>query len=71
MKVIYFDTETSGLDFIENEIIELAMLIVEDGRIEEYDKFINIGKDLPSKITEITGITDEDLITKGFSEKSI
>lgn len=71
MKVIYFDTETSGLDFIENEIIELAMLIVEDGRIEEYDKFINIGKDLPAKITEITGITDEDLITKGFSEKSI
>lgn len=72
MKVIYFDTETTGLDFVENEIIELAMLIFEDGEIiEEYDEFINIGKDLPSKITEITGITDEMLILEGVSEKSV
>ena len=72
MKVIYFDTETTGLDFIENEIIELAMLVFEDGRIvEEYDKFINIGKDLPSRIVEITGITDEMLILEGVSEKSV
>ena len=72
MKVIYFDTETSGLDFVNCQIIELAMLVVEDGRItKEYDKFINIGKDLPSKITEITGITDEMLITKGVSERSV
>ena len=72
MKVIYFDTETTGLKFAENHIIELAMLIVEDGRIvEEYDEFINVGHDLPPKITEITGITDDDLITKGISEKSV
>ena len=71
-KVIYFDTETTGLKFAENHIIELAMLIVEDGRIvEEYDEFINVGYDLPPKITEITGITDDDLITKGISEKSV
>ncbi len=72
MKVIYFDTETTGLDFTENHIIELAMLIVEDGRIvEQYDEFINVGYDLPSKITEITGITDEMLIVEGVSEKSV
>ena len=72
MKVIYFDTETTGLDFIRNEVIELAMLIVEDGRvIEEYDRFVNIGKDLPQKIIDITGITDEMLIMEGFSEKSV
>lgn len=71
MKVIYFDTETTGLDFTDSRIIELAMLIVEDGRIEEYDEFINVGFDLPAKITEITGITDEMLITKGISEASV
>lgn len=71
MKVIYFDTETTGLDFIENEIIELAMLIIEDGKIIEYDKFINIGKDLPQNIIDITGITDEMIITEGVSEKSV
>lgn len=68
MKVIFFDTETTGLDFKESRIIELAMLIIEDGKIEEYDEFINVGFDLPSKITEITGITDEMLITEGISE---
>ena len=72
MKVIYFDTETTGLNFTENHIIELAMLVVEDGRIvEEYDKFINVDYDLPPKITEITGITDEILIVEGVSEKSV
>ncbi|WP_442920510.1 exonuclease domain-containing protein, partial [Methanobrevibacter sp.] len=38
MKIIFFDTETTGLDFKESRIIELAMLIVEDGKIEEYDE---------------------------------
>ena len=71
MKVIYFDTETTGLDFVENEIIELAMLIDEDGKIREYNEFINIDKDLPPKITEITGITDDMLITEGISEKQV
>lgn len=59
------------MDFVNCEIIELAMLIIEDGKIREYDEFINIDKDLPPKITEITGITDEMLITKGLSEKSV
>lgn len=72
MKVIYFDTETSGLDFLSCKIIELAMLIVEDGKIVgEYDRFVNIGEDLPSRITEITGITDEMLITEGRVESEI
>lgn len=71
MKVIYFDTETTGLNCEDCQIIELAMLIVNDGEIEEYDKFINIGYDLPSIITEITGITDEMLIAEGVSEKSV
>ena len=52
MKVIYFDTETTGLNFRYDRIIELAMLTVEDGVIKDnYDEFINIGVDLPPKIT--------------------
>ena len=71
MKVIYFDTETTGLNCKDCQIIELAMLIVNEGEIEEYDKFINIGYDLPPEITRITGITDEMLINEGVSEKSV
>ncbi len=48
IKVIFFDTETTGLDFRCCKIIELAMLTVENGEImEEYDEFINIGEPLP------------------------
>ena len=65
MKVIYFDTETTGLNSKFDRIIELAMLTVEDGEIvDDYDKFVNIGRDLPPKITRITGITNDDLILK-------
>lgn len=72
MKVIYFDTETTGLNSKFDRIIELAMLTVENGEIvDDYDKFVNIGRDLPPKITRITGITNDDLILKGESEAHI
>ncbi len=71
-KCIYFDTETTGLDFENSRIIELAMLTVEDDEIiEEYDKFIRINSFIPPKIVEITGITDEMLVNEGVDEKII
>ena len=72
MKVIYFDTETTGLDCDRCNIIELAMLtVIDDEIVETYDEFVNIGCRLPPKITKITGITDEMLINEGVSEERI
>ena len=72
IKIIFFDTETTGLDFINSRIIELAMFTVKDGEIiEEYDKFINIGEPLPQGITQITSITDEMLEKEGVNEKIV
>ena len=72
MSVIFFDTETTGLECKDCKIIELAMLTVENGKIiEEYDEFIDIGEKLDSKITELTGITDEMLFNQGFDEEVI
>ena len=69
MRAIYFDTETSGLDCSECKVIELAMLVVEDGEIiEEYDEFIDIEEKLDPEITNLTGITDDDLAEKGVYE---
>lgn len=69
IKVIFFDTETSGLNCRNCKIIELAMLTVEDGEIvEEYDEFVDIGKRLNPKITKLTGITDEMLEEQGVYE---
>ena len=48
------------------------MLVVEDGEIiEEYDEFINIGERIDSKITDITGITNDMLVTEGIYEEEI
>lgn len=72
MKIIYFDTETTGLDCHNNQIIELAMITVIDGEIvDEYDKFISFDESLPPKIIYLTGITDEMLKIEGVSEESI
>jgi DNA polymerase III alpha subunit (gram-positive type) len=72
VSVIFFDTETTGLDCKNCRIIELAMLTVDNGKIvEEYDEFIDIGEKLDCKITELTGITDEMLFNQGFDEEVI
>ena len=72
IKIIFFDTETSGLDCRDCKIIELAMLTVENGEIiEEYDKFINIGQAISPKIIDLTGITNDMLRNEGVSEESI
>ena len=69
MKIIFFDTETTGLNFRHCKIIELAMLTVENGQIvDEYDEFIDVGKSLDPKITKLTGITDEMISNYGVYE---
>lgn len=72
MKIIYFDTETTGLDRFYDQIIELAMVTVIDGEIvEEYDKFIKFDGSLSPKISNLTGITDEMLKIEGVNEESV
>ena len=72
MKIIFFDTETTGLNPATCQIIELAMIAVVDGEIaDDYDEFVkmNDGK-LPLKITQITGITDK-MLDDGVTEAEI
>lgn len=72
IKIIFFDTETTGLNCIDCKIIELAMLTVEDGEIiEEYDKFVNVGEPLSEKVKTLTGINDDMLINEGVDEKTV
>ena len=65
--LVVFDTETSGLDFDNDQIIELAALRVErtaTGGLRiagKMDTFIKLpeGETLPENIVSLTGITDE------------
>lgn len=71
--LVVFDTETSGLDFDNDQIIELAALRVErtaTGGLRiagKMDTFIKLpeGETLPENIVSLTGITDEILQAEG------
>ena len=68
--LLVLDTETTGFAPRRDEIIELAMLrLTPDGAEEAYDEFIRLspGKELPARITELTGITGDDLF-RGVSK---
>ena len=72
-RLVIFDTETTGLLFHRDEIIEFAAAVVEcrDGKaqvIEEYDELITLspGGFVPPKIQELTGITNADIRDRGI-----
>ena len=72
-RLFLFDTETTGLSFQRDEIIEFAAITVEkrDGQpavTEEYDELITLspGGFIPLKIQQLTGITNEDVQEKGI-----
>ena len=72
-KLLLFDTETTGLQFHRDEIIEFAGVVVEkvDGipRVtREYDELIALspGMTVPPEIEKLTGITNQDIARRGI-----
>ena len=56
--------ETTGLDGNRDRIIEIFLLsLSKSGEVAEYGTLVNPERPLPPKITEITGLTDSDLIS--------
>ena len=57
---IAFDVETTGLNPMENEIIEIGALKVRDGKVaERFMEFIHPTAPISAAITNLTGITNE------------
>ena len=77
-RLVLFDTETTGLLFARDEIIEFAAVVVEqrDGQpvvAEEYDELISLkpGGVVPPMIEQLTGITTQDLAEKGIPKTQV
>ena len=77
-RLMLFDTETTGLAFSRDEIIEFAAVVVEqkNGQVavtEEYDELIALtpGNRVPPEIEKLTGISNEDLAQRGISKQKL
>ena len=77
-RLFLFDTETTGLRFQRDEIIEFAAVVVErrGGKAEivrEYDELITLspGGFVPEMIEKLTGITNEDIRQKGIPKTRV
>ena len=77
-RLVLFDTETTGLLFSRDEIIEFAAVVVEqvDGKpaiVQEYDELIALspGGFVPPKIEQLTGISTQDLREKGLPKARV
>ena len=77
-RLFLFDTETTGLQYSRDEIIEFAAVVVErrDGQaviVEEYDELIALspGGFVPPMIEQLTGITNQDLKERGIPKSRL
>ena len=77
-RLVLFDTETTGLIFHRDEIIEFAAVVLErhDGQIrimETYDELITLrpGGFIPAKIEQLTGITNQDVRERGIAKTRV
>ena len=77
-RLVIFDTETTGLLFSRDEIIEFAAAVVENRNgiptvVEEYDELIALspGGFVPPKIEQLTGISTQDLRERGLPKARV
>ena len=68
-RLVLFDTETTGLQYSRDEIIEFSAVVLDrTGVVQEYDELITLspGGFVPPKIQQLTGITDMDIRERGI-----
>lgn len=62
MRIAFVDTETTGWNAVYHRVIEIGIVLVENGEVlERYESLVNPKSSVSSTITHITGLTDEDV----------
>ena len=77
-RLVLFDTETTGLQYSRDEIIEFAAIVVEqrDGKsviLREYDELVTLspGGFVPANIEKLTGISTQDIRERGLAKTRV
>ncbi len=77
-RLLLMDTETTGLDFARDEIIEFSAVVVEQSQGQpkvtaEYDELITLspGGFVPPKIEQLTGISTSDIRERGIPKTRV
>ena len=77
-KFVIFDTETTGLAFPRDEIIEFSAVVLEKQGdqvvvTEEYDNLVALspGNTVPPMITDLTGISTLDILQRGIPKEQV
>ena len=72
-RLVLFDTETTGLLYHRDEIIEFAAVVLEPVNgvptvVREYDELVSLspGGFVPPKIEQLTGISTQDIRERGL-----
>ena len=70
--LVVFDLETTGLDLVNDRIIQISYIKVHpDGKEERGDYLVNPEKPIPSEVSALTGISDADVANaKTFKQLS-
>ena len=77
-RLVLLDTETTGLNYVRDEIIEFAAVVVEriDGKVtivQEYDQLVSLspGGFVPENIQKLTGISTLDIQERGIPKTRV
>ena len=77
-RLVILDTETTGLHYSRDEIIEFSAVAVEKGIgshriVAEYDQLVSLspGGFVPPKIEQLTGLSTQDLREKGVAKTRV
>ena len=77
-RLVLFDTETTGLEYSRDEIIEFAAIVVEKGPqgpvvVKEYDELVTLspGNCVPPNIEKLTGISTMDIRERGLAKTRV
>lgn len=63
--LVFFDLETTGINIASDRIVEISMLkVYPNGKEETFTQRVNPIIEIPNEVTEIHGITNEDVVNE-------